>query len=81
MAFGDLNESTLPMMSLTALVFVVIMGTVYGATMLMHITNETGEEDIPFNLFGMFNAWVITIALIILAMIILIGLSIVRKHA
>ena len=81
MAFDDLNESTLPMMSLGALVFVVIMGITYGATMLMHVTNSTGEEEIPFNLFSMFNAWVVTIALIILAMIIIIGLSIVRKHA
>ena len=81
MAFEDLNESTLPLMSLVALIFTIVMGIVYGGNALMHITNSTGEEEIPFNLFSLFNAWAIVISLMVLIMLVVIGMSIVRKHS
>ena len=79
------NERTFPIIALAAVIFVMIMSITYGAAILTDVSfdkgNTTESEATTLRAYDYLNVWVITIALIILAMIIIIGLTIAYRSS
>ncbi len=71
----ELNEQTLPILSIAVLGFVGVMGLMYGAAMMTNIGVDTGNEQLSLSLFNQLNMWVISILSLLVIMVIAIGFN------